>query len=343
VALVGPDGYYVVNPVTGTEAEVLEVLENAFGKLTPLPGTDPPVEYPDVVDGEVTVLQTACEGNGIDIVLLGDSYDAQSISDGTYEAVMREAMEHFFDIEPFSTYRDLFNVYSVNVVSGQDNALGTYYGEGTSIIGDDDKCFEYAAKALPADRMDDALVIVVINSTEFGGSSYMYVPRSEGDWAGGRSVSYIPKVQKKMDFRGLIQHEAGGHGFAKLADEYVGSPDDQISQSEKDRKRANEKYGWYRNVDFTDDPSKVKWAHILSDERYAPEPEGLYEGALGYGSGVWRPTYTSIMKDNQGTFNAPSREVIWYRIHKLAYGSGWKYDFDSFAEYDTKNRLPVEW
>lgn len=343
VALVGPDGYYVVNPVTGTEAEVLEVLENAFGKLPPLPGTDPPVEYPDVVDGEVTVLQTACEGNGIDIVLLGDSYDAQSISDGTYEAVMREAMEHFFDIEPFSTYRDLFNVYSVNVVSGQDNALGTYYGEGTSIIGDDDKCFEYAAKALPADRMDDALVIVVINSTEFGGSSYMYVPRTEGDWAGGRSVSYIPKVQKKMDFRGLIQHEAGGHGFAKLADEYVGSPDDQISQSEKDRKRANEKYGWYRNVDFTDDPSKVKWAHILSDERYAPEPEGMYEGALGYGSGVWRPTYTSIMKDNQGTFNAPSREVIWYRIHKLAYGRGWKYEFDSFAEYDTKNRLPVEW
>ena len=343
VALVGPDGYYVVNPVTGTEAEVLEVLENAFGKLTPLPGTDPPVEYPDVVDGEVTVLQTACEGNGIDIVLLGDSYDAQSISDGTYEAVMREAMEHFFDIEPFSTYRDLFNVYSVNVVSGQDNALGTYYGEGTSIIGDDDKCFEYAAKALPADRMDDALVIVVINSTEFGGSSYMYVPRTEGDWAGGRSVSYIPKVQKKMDFRGLIQHEAGGHGFAKLADEYVGSPDDQISQSEKDRKRANEKYGWYRNVDFTDDPSKVKWAHILSDERYAPEPEGMYEGALGYGSGVWRPTYTSIMKDNQGAFNAPSREVIWYRIHKLAYGNEWKYEFDSFAEYDTKNRLPVEW
>jgi hypothetical protein len=87
----------------------------------------------------------------------------------------------------------------------------------------------------------------------------------------------------------------------------------------------------------------VKWAHILSDERYAPEPEGLYEGALGYGSGVWRPTYTSIMKDNQGTFNAPSREVIWYRIHKLAYGNEWKYDFDSFAEYDMKNRLPVEW
>ena len=256
---------------------------------------------------------------------------------------MRETMEYFFEIEPFSSYRHLFNVYSVNVVSGDENALGTSYGEGTSIIGDDEKCFDYAAKALSADRMEDALVIVVINSTEFGGSTYMYAPRTEGDWAGGRSVSYIPKVQKKMDFRGLIQHEAGGHGFAKLADEYVGGPDDQISQSEKDRKRANEKYGWYRNIDFTDDPLTVKWAHILSDERYAPEPEGLYEGALGYGSGVWRPTYTSIMKDNQGAFNAPSREIIWCRIHKLAYGSEWKHDFEAFAEYDTKNRLPIEW
>jgi hypothetical protein len=323
--------------------DILSFLESQFGPYAGAPVPEPPTDEEQPEDGAVIKLQEASEGNGIDIVLMGDGYQARSITDGTYEAVMREAMEYFLEIEPFSSYRHLFNVYSVNVVSGKENALGTYYGEGTSIIGDDEKCFDYAAKALSADRMEDALVIVVINSTEFGGSTYMYAPRTEGDWAGGRSVSYIPKVQKKMDFRGLIQHEAGGHGFAKLADEYVGSPDDPISQSEMDRKRANEKYGWYRNIDFTDDPLTVKWAHILSDERYAPEPEGLYEGALGYGSGVWRPTYTSIMKDNQGAFNAPSREIIWCRIHKLAYGSEWKHDFEAFAEYDTKNRLPIEW
>jgi hypothetical protein len=300
------------------------------------------VEYPDVVDGEVIILQAASEGNGIDIVLLGDSYDAQSISEGTYEAVMREAMEYFFEVEPYQSYRHLFNVYMVNVVSEGGSRLEVSYGAGTSIAGNDELCFQYASKALTPERVENALVITVVNSTQFGGSTYMYVPES-GDWGNGKAVSYIPKVQKKMDFRGLIQHEAGGHGFAKLADEYVGGSDDMISQSEKDLKRANEKFGWYRNVDFTEDPSKVKWAHILSDERYASEPEGIYEGALGYGGGVWRPTYTSIMKDNQGAFNAPSREAIWYRIHKLAYGSGWKYDFDSFAEYDTKNRLPVEW
>ena len=341
--LLDREGRVVLNPAKSGMDDVLSFLESQFGPYAGTPVPEPPTDEEQPEDGAVIRLQEAAEGNGIDIVIMGDGYQARSITDGTYEALMCETMEYFFEIEPFNSYRHLFNVYSVNVVSGNENALGTSYGEGTSIMGDDAKCFEYAAKALSDGRMDDALVIVVINSTEFGGSTYMYAPGAEGDWAGGRSVSYIPKVQKKMDFRGLIQHEAAGHGFAKLADEYVGSPDDPIAQSEKDRKKANEKYGWYRNIDFTDDPLTVKWAHILSDERYAPEPEGLYEGALGYGSGVWRPTFTSIMKDNQGTFNAPSREAIWYRIHKLAYGSQWEYDFEVFAKYDSLNRLPIEY
>ena len=93
-------------------------------------------------------------------------------------------------------------------------------------------------------------------------------------------------------------------------------------------------------MDFTSDPEKVKWAHILSDERYADEPEGVYEGARNCSRGIWRPTYDSIMMDNKGSFNAPSREAIWYRIHKLAYGSDWLYDFEDFVKYDSVNRHP---
>lgn len=334
----------MVNPGSSDKEDILAFLESKFGpyegREEPGPEPEPPVQEP--LDGIVKTLQTAEEGNGIDIVLMGDSYGYDAVKDGTYEAVMREAMDYFFEIEPYQSYRHLFNVHMVNVVSDDGSRLGVSYGEGTSITGDDDLCFQYASKALSSERLENALVITVVNSTQFGGSTYMYTP-SEGDWGNGKAVSYIPKVQMKMDFRGLIQHEAGGHGFAKLADEYVGDPDDMIPESEKDRKKASEKYGWYRNIDFTDDPAAVKWAHILADDRYASESEGIYEGSLGYGSGVWRPTYTSIMKDNQGTFNAPSREAIWYRIHKLAYGTSWQYDFGDFAEYDTINRLPIEW
>ena len=37
-------------------------------------------------------------------------------------------------------------------------------------------------------------------------------------------------------------------------------------------------------------------------------------------------------------FNAPSREAIYYRIHKLAYGADWEYDYEEFVEWDAKNR-----
>ena len=344
--LIDSDDRIMLNPGSADKDDILEFLEAKFGPYEgrvepePEPEPEPPVQEP--LDGVVTLLQAAQEGNGIDIVLMGDSYEYDAVKDGTYDAVMRETMDYFFEIEPYKSYRHLFNVYAVNVVSGNGSRLGVSYGEGTSISGNDELCFNYAAKALTAERLENALVVVVVNSDRFGGSTYMYTPDG-GDWADGKAIAYIPKVQKKMEFRGLVQHEAGGHGFGKLADEYVTGKGDSIPEYEKESKVAYEKYGWYANIDFTDDPEAVKWAHILSDPRYVNEPEGVYEGALEYASGVWRPTYTSIMNDNQGTFNAPSREIIWYRIHKLAYGDSWQYDFEAFAEYDAVNLQPIEY
>ena len=44
------------------------------------------------------------------------------------------------------------------------------------------------------------------------------------------------------------------------------------------------------------------------------------------------------MRYNVGGFNAPSREAIYYRIHKLAYGDSWTYDYEKFVEWDSINR-----
>ncbi|MBR0305682.1 MAG: hypothetical protein IIX07_02585, partial [Lachnospiraceae bacterium] len=84
--------------------------------------------------------------------------------------------------------------------------------------------------------------------------------------------------------------------------------------------------------------SKVRWNYFLEDERYANEGLGVYEGGLTYWTGVWRPTENSIMRYNVGGFNAPSREAIYYRINKLAYGKDWEYDYEDFVEYDAINR-----
>ena len=45
-----------------------------------------------------------------------------------------------------------------------------------------------------------------------------------------------------------------------------------------------------------------------------------------------------MMNLNKGKFNAPFREAIYYRIHKLAYGASWKYDYETFVSWDAKNR-----
>ena len=82
----------------------------------------------------------------------------------------------------------------------------------------------------------------------------------------------------------------------------------------------------------------MKWSYFLEDDRYASEELGVFEGACTYWSGAYRPSENSIMRFNTGGFNAPSREAIYYRIHKLAYGPYWAYDYEDFVEYDARNR-----
>ena len=297
-------------------------------------------------DGGVETLQTATVGNGIDIVLMGDAYSDREIADGSYEADMEYMYDNLFTQEPFKTYKDLFNVYYVNVVSmteGYENsgaALGGFFGGGTLVGGNDNKCFEYALNAVSEDRMDEALIIVAMNSDAYAGTCYMYYPESAtGTYGSGPAVAYFPKGGDQTTFAQLLHHEANGHGFAKLADEYAyedygAVPDANVTQT-RDQQNS---WGWWKNVDFTSDPAQVRWSYFLEDERYANEDLGVFEGGLTYWTGVWRPTEDSIMRYNTGGFNAPSREAIYYRIHKLAYGDSWEYDYEDFVEYDAVNR-----
>lgn len=296
-------------------------------------------------DGKVATLQTATKGNGIDIVLMGDAYSDRQIADGTYEADMVYMYDNLFTQEPFKTHKDMFNVYYVNVVSATEeydnsgSALGGYFGEGTLVGGNDNKCFEYALNAITEDEMDEALIIVAMNSDAYAGTCYMYYPGSAGTYGSGPAVAYFPKGGDQTTFAQLLHHEANGHGFAKLADEYAyedmgAVPSDYVT----DILDQQNNWGWWKNVDFTDDPKQVRWANFLEDERYANKGLGLFEGGLTYWTGVWRPTETSIMVNNAGEFNAPSREAIYYRIHKLAYGDSWEYDYEKFVEYDAVNR-----
>ena len=295
-------------------------------------------------DGRVTTLQTATRGNGIDILLMGDAYSDRLIADGTYAEDMKAMMEAFFSEEPYKSHRDHFNVYSVDVVSENEvydtyslTALEGWFGEGTAVGGNDYTCAEYGLEAISEERLEDALIIIAMNSEAYAGTCYMYYP-SDGDYGNGVSMAYFPVGSDPDQLAQLVHHEAGGHGFAKLADEYAYKSMGRIPQEAIEDYEYLENYGWWKNVDFTDDESLVKWSCFLSDSRYGNEGLGVYEGACTYWIGAYRPTDNSIMRYNYGGFNAPSREAIYYRIHKLAYGDSWEYDYEDFVEYDAVNR-----
>lgn len=275
---------------------------------------------------------------------MGDAYSDRQIADGTYRSVMENTMEQFFSEEPYKSFRDYFNVYMVNVVSrnegyedGNITALSTWFGGGTSVGGDDQTVFNYALNAITPERLDEALIVVMMNRDYYAGTCWMYYPQ-DGNYGNGVSVAYFPTSSDAATFRGLILHEAGGHGFTKLADEYAYESYGQIPSEEITDCQVLWDFGWYKNIDFTSDPTLVNWAHFISDSRYQYDGLGAFEGGFTYWTGVWRPTENSIMRYNDGGFNAPSREAIYIRINKLAFGESWEYNYEDFVAYDAVNR-----
>ena len=317
---------------------------------TDLPEPDFYISSDYSAEGEITVYQTASDGRGIDLVVMGDAYSDREVASGKYLTDMKACVEEFFAIEPYKSFRSLFNIYFVTTVSATEgfelggHSLGSTLVGGTQIAGNDPKCFEMARKAVKDDeRMQDVLVLVCGNQPDFahyGGTAYMYDPDTwtTTRYASGPSVVYFTKLDDSFERTGyVIRHECG-HGFGKLLDEYFYDYTGSCPKDEKSKIESYSAYGWYANVDITPDPTKVKWATFLSDERYKYDELGVFEGGDTYATGVWRPSLTSIMDNNVGRFNAPSRYAIWTRIHKLAYGSSWNGSYEDFVAYDAVNR-----
>ncbi len=302
-----------------------------------------PAETPDTYestdftkDGEVMTLQKASVGKGIDLVFLGDAYTDRDMGvGGLYETVMRQSMEEFFAIEPYKTFRNRFNVYAVKAVSknarigeGCETALSVRFGSGSYVEGNHEKCYEYAMKVPGISSRDNLLVSVIVNSRRHSGTTFMFADRQT-------CVAYFPSMDNDPEVFGpTLRHEAGGHGFAFLADEYSqyegAAPAEHIAYYNE----VYDKYGWFANVDFTNDPQKIRWSAFLADDRYKNEV-GIHEGGALYTKGAYRPTVNSMMRENLEYFNAPSRWAIYQQIMKR---SGETCSFDAFLAYDAVNR-----
>ena len=291
-------------------------------------------------DGEIFTLQEHSKGNGIKLVIMGDLFvDTDMNPEGVYETRMKEAMEHYFSMEPFGSLREYFDVVAIKAVSkhsqlNQECAFSTNTRSGNIFYGDMDKCMRYAQKAIGNDNLDNVSVIMALN---------VYSEVSQAfHFDNGFSIAYCPLDRNLQVSADMVHHEANGHGFGYLLDEYI-QPNYSSSPTKEDIEHYTqryEKYGYNANIDFTNDLQNIRWAHFINDSRYSNEKLGAYEGAAYWPKGVYRPTEYSIMYAG-GLFNAPSREAIYKRAMKLAYGDSWTYDYEEFVKFDEPGR--AEW
>lgn len=310
-------------------------------------------------DKKVFVLQKHTEGNGVPIVFMGDGFLDKDVENGYYRTVMEKSMELFFTEEPVKSLRNYFDVWMVTAVS-QNNAFGGSYstrfncqlegGGSTGISGNHTMVKTYAALVPELNSepqlLNETMSIVILNTEAYAGTTYFGFSNQIGNTI-EFSIGYCPIIyglDNEM-FRRVLCHECIGHGFAKLLDEYSYEQQGVIPASEIEKsRRMQQQLGWAMNVDFTNNRETVLWKHFLNDSRYQGkdlygEELGVYEGACTYWRGAWRPTVESMMRSNTHGFNAPSREAIYKRIMKLAYGSLWVYDYESFVDFD-RTHLP---
>ncbi|MBO5075256.1 MAG: hypothetical protein J6C35_08105 [Bacteroidales bacterium] len=344
----------------------------------------------------IVVLQEATKGDGTDIIIMGDGFDKTHFgSAGDYDEIMRKAYNDFFSIEPYASLKEYFNVYYINAVSEEDHdavptglngaqqgdaktVFNTEFKEGsTNITGNDNAVVAYAEQAIRvkggkggtecsandvSSRANKALMIVMVNVECHAGTCDM-VWTNGSDYCDGYSVAYTALHTDEEGRRWTMLHEAGGHGFGKLSDEYEQYQFTQFSTEVWNTLDTQHSCGIFRNVSkhwgqeernagwsfgatsFEDtDNSNVYWTELLTNGYGYTETEGLgiYVGANTYNLFFCRPTDNSIMRhehsDDGHYFNAASRWAIWYRLMKLTgstTATAFKNSLNEFIEFDS--------
>ncbi|MEV8323323.1 M64 family metallopeptidase [Kitasatospora sp. NPDC056731] len=266
-------------------------------------------------DGAVTkVVNNGSTDSKLDVVMIGDGYTASE-----QDKFRKDAAAKWKDIsavEPYATYRKLFNVWAVGAVSEQSGvsgdpkqntvrktALGSHFWCNSieRLLCVDIKAVDaYAAKAPQAD-----LVIVVANTAKYGGAGYGSTQSPLGyegiaTVAGGNSAS------------GQIAVHETGHSLGKLADEYWADGAGPYKGAEPTQPNITTLSADRMRQD------KTKWYRWLGKTSPDGGTVGAYQGGSNYPSGLNRPTDNSVMRSLGREFNLPGREAMIAGFYRRA-------------------------
>ncbi len=258
------------------------------------------------IPAEVTTIVSSGEpSNRVDLVFVGDGYNGILLQ--TYATHVDNAVDALFAEEPFRTYQKFFNVHRVEVTSNEvgvdndpvpgiekDTALDMAFwcsGVERRLCIDTAKAWQYASNAPEVDQ-----IWAVANSTKYGGAGYSVSELATFAGANGSS-------------REIAIHEIG-HTLGNLEDEYMG--DGFYWGSEPPE----------YNVSIQDDTGMrqtgTKWANWLGheDNNYGGTVS-TFVGAMGFDTGVHRPTFDSKMRTLGQPFNLPSIEGLILEMYEF--------------------------
>ena len=297
-------------------------------------------------DGDVIVNHSATKGNGVDVVFMADCFDASEIANGYYERVINSAIENMFALEPYNSYKEYFNIYTVIGLSPDSGLPMTYSYNQESCFGSQmsgnstgwnfkfntSKVFEYACKTptVTKETLNKTTIALILNADVYAGTTYMY----EDDSA--ISVMPVTGGVGTDRFRAAIQHEVGGHAFGKLADEYVYHNDyvDLCKCADGCRHDFElllfQSYGWGKNLSLESNYYEVPWSHMIFDPQFSNYVD-IYEGGWLHSRGIFRSENNSCMNNNVPYYSAISRQAIVERI--MAY-AGEEFTYEKFKEKD---------
>lgn len=250
----------------------------------------------------IPLLENGTKDKRINLVILGDGYTASEQS--TFLADATFVSDYLMNKQPYSNYKNYFNVYALKVISlesgvkhpgtasdvtepvipisNPNNYLSTSYdtsGTHRCIYGSVNKVTQTLAANMP--EFDIALVLG--NHTEYGGCGGTYAFLSRNDQA--PDVAY---------------HELG-HSFGKLADEYWFSGSTESPNKTK-----------------TSDPETIRWKNWLNTGNV-----GIYQ--FTENTAWYRPHQNCEMRYLNKQFCNVCKETLVEKIHTV------KNPIDSFT------------
>lgn len=228
-------------------------------------------------------------GTQINVVFLAEGYRQSEM--GKFRSDIQSASNALFDMSPYKEYKNLFNVYGIEVPSNQSGTdhpktasdcpsgsekfeADTYFNS-TFDRGDTHRLLvidshNKAYRVLQYNLANWDIGFVIVNHSMYGGSG--------GTWAVFSTHSSAPQI---------AIHEAG-HAFANLADEYDYGGGGREAP----------------NATAVTNRSDIKWKAWIKDATPIPTPEtnqynnviGLFEGAVYETNDWYRPKLNCMMK-----------------------------------------------